>query len=145
MENLDDIIKSIENSDSALFKILTEHEVCNNDCYYRGIVLDGKNADMFLPNDKLNDLLLKKIIEVSFDETKLNLTVTFNKNSDTITLYPATNTKSYTLSSDNEGNALLILKKKNCLTFHLIRQFKLIKSILEKYSLSTLTFEKRLH
>lgn len=145
MENINSIIKSIEESDSALFKILTEHEVCNNDCYYRGIVIDGKNADMFLPNDKLNDLLVKKIIEVSFDETKLNLTVTFNKNSDTITLYPATNTKSYTLSSDNEGNALLILKKKNCLTFHLIRQFKLIKSILEKYSLSTLTFEKRLH
>ncbi|WP_406021453.1 hypothetical protein [Succinivibrio sp.] len=145
MENIQSIIKSIDGSDSAVFKILTEHEVCNNDCYYRGIVLDGKNADMFLPNDKLNDLLVKKIIEVSFDETKLNLNVTFNKNSDTITLYPATNTKSFTLSSENEGNALLILKKKNRLTFHLIRQFSLIKSILEKYSLSTLTFEKRLH
>ena len=128
MENIHSIIKSIDGSDSAVFKILTEHEVCNNDCYYRGIVLDGKNADMFFSTDKIDDLLIKKIIEVTFDEKVLNLNVTFS-----------------TLSSENEGNALLILKKKNRLTFHLIRQFSLIKSILENYSLSTLTFEKRLH
>lgn len=145
MENIHSIIKSIDGSDSAVFKILTEHEVCNNDCYYRGIVLDGKNADMFFSTDKIDDLLIKKIIEVTFDEKVLNLNVTFCKQSDSITLYPATNSKSFTLSSENEGNALLILKKKNRLTFHLIRQFSLIKSILENYSLSTLTFEKRLH
>lgn len=145
MENIQSIIKSIDGSDSAVFKILTEHEVCNNDCYYRGIVLDGKNADMFFSTDKIDDLLIKKIIEVTFDEKVLNLNVTFSKQSDSITLYPATNSKSFTLSSENEGNALLILKKKNRMTFHLIRQFSLIKSILENYSLSTLTFEKRLH
>lgn len=145
MENIQSIIKSIDGSDSAVFKILTEHEVCNNDCYYRGIVLDGKNADMFFSTDKIDDLLIKKIIEVTFDEKVLNLNVTFSKQSYNITLYPATNSKSFTLSSENEGNALLILKKKNRLTFHLIRQFSLIKSILENYSLSTLTFEKRLH
>ena len=145
MENIQSIIKSIDGSDSAVFKILTEHEVCNNDCYYRGIVLDGKNADMFFSTDKIDDLLIKKIIEVTFDEKVLNLNVSFSKQSDSITLYLATNSKSFTLSSENEGNALLILKKKNRLTFHLIRQFSLIKSILENYSLSTLTFEKRLH
>ena len=61
MENIHSIIKSIDGSDSAVFKILTEHEVCNNDCYYRGIVLDGKNADMFFSTDKIDDLLIKKI------------------------------------------------------------------------------------
>ena len=49
---------------------------------------------------------------------------------------------------DNRGNLkkviILILKKKNCLNFHIVRQFSIIRSILEKYSLSTLTFEKRL-
>ena len=108
-------------------------------------MLDGKNADMFFSTDKIDDLLIKKIIEVTFDEKVLNLNVSFSKQSGSITLYPATNSKSFTLSSENEGNALLILKKKNRLTFHLIRQFSLIKSILENYSLSTLTFEKRLH
>lgn len=144
MNTLDDIISIIDNSDSAIFKILTEHEVCNNDCYYKGIVLDGSNADLFLQDSQINDLLVKKIIDVCFEGSVISLCVTYSKNSDTITLYPATNSKSSNLSSENEGNALLILKKKNCLNFHIVRQFSIIRSILEKYSLSTLTFEKRL-